>query len=200
MTKLFSQPGGASPITEEQKEGLLQKWVSTQEELNQIEQNNIQSAQEWLFHNRQKKADYADITFLMKLHKRMFNEVYSWAGDLRQKQTNIGVEPYQIRPDVATLKLDLEAWIENNSYLQDEIAVRYHHKLVSIHPFLNGNGRLSRLMADYINEQIFENQPFSWGSDNLYIQNKARLAYLEAIYHANDNNITPLVEFARAGS
>jgi len=197
MTKLFQQPDGASPITDEQKEGLLQKWVSSQEELNAIEQTNIIKARQWLFATRQKNADYADISFLIKLHRQMLGEVYSWAGQLRTTVTNIGVEPYRIRPEVATLKADLHTWIENKSYSEDEIAIRYHHRLVSIHCFPNGNGRHSRLMADFINEQIFGNEPFSWGSDDLYAQGTAREAYLKAIYAANNHHLKPLVDFAR---
>jgi len=197
MTNLFSQPTGASPITDEQKEGLLQKWISTQAQLNQIEKDNILLAQQWLFNTRQKNADFADFNFLSKFHKKMFNNVYSWAGDIRTTQSNIGDSTHLIRQNTHSLKLDIQAWIENDSYSQDEIAVRYHHQLVCIHPFANGNGRLSRLMADYINEQIFDNQPFSWGADNLYIDGTARSKYLHAIYEANRNRIDCLVNFAR---
>jgi len=198
MTKLFSQPEGATPITEEQREGLLQKWVSIQEELNQIERDNIIIGQRWLFNNRQKEADFADINFIMNLHKTMFNKVYSWAGNLRTSQSNIGVTPYLIRPNTASLKLDIQTWIDNEVYPADEIAIRYHHQLVCIHPFANGNGRLCRLMADYINEQVFNGKPFSWGADDLYIQGKARSTYLQAIYSANNNQIFDLVAFARS--
>ena len=198
MTKLFATPEGASPITEEQKEGLRQKWVSTQEELNQIEQNNILLAQTWLFNARQKKADYASIEFLIKLHTRMLNDVYSWAGTIRTTDTNIGVEPYTIRTEVANLQQKLEAYIRYESYPKDEIAIRYHHHLVAIHCFTNGNGRHSRLMADYINEQVFGNPPFTWGKkQDLYTTGTARSTYLNAIYQANDHNYQPLVHFAK---
>ena len=198
MTKLFSQPDGASPITEEQQEGLLQKWVSIQEELNQIERDNIIIGQRWLFNKRQSKADFADITFIMNLHKIMFGKVYSWAGDLRTTQSNIGVTPYLIRPNIASLKLDIQKWIANEVYPADEIAIRYHHKLVCIHPFPNGNGRLCRLMADYINEQVFNGKPFSWGADDLYEEGKARSTYMQAIYSANKHQLNDLVSFARS--
>ncbi len=198
MTELFLQPDGASPITEEQKEGLLQKWVSIQEELNQIEKDNIIIGQRWLFNSRQKESDFADISFIMKLHKMMLGKVYSWAGNLRTTQSNIGVTPYLIRPNVASLKLDFQRWIENKVFPEDEIAIRYHHQLVSIHPFQNGNGRLCRLLADYINEQVFNGKPFSWGSDDLYVQGHARSTYMQAIYSANNHQINDLVAFARS--
>ncbi|RLD20869.1 MAG: mobile mystery protein B [Bacteroidetes bacterium] len=197
MIKLFSQPEGASPITDEQKEGLKEKWVSTQEELNQIEQNNILLAQEWLFSSRKKNTDFADISFIVKLHKKMLGNVYSWAGNLRATQTNIGDPPHLIRQNIASLRLDVHTWIENKAFSQDEIAVRFHHKLVCIHPFDNGNGRICRLLADYINEQFFDNEPFSWGSDDLFVNGTARSTYMNAIYKANNEQIEDLVAFAR---
>ena len=196
MTKPFTQPEGASPITEEQKEGLLQRWVSTQNELNQIEKNNILLGQQWLFNNRQKKADFAAYTFLSKLHKKMFNDVYSWAGNKRTLEATIGIDPLLIRENVASLRLDVQTWMANKTYPPEEIAVRYHHVLVRIHPFPNGNGRLCRLIADYINEQIYNNEPFSWGRDELYTNGTARSAYLQAIYEANNHRIESLVTFA----
>ena len=70
---------------------------------------------------------------------------------------------------------DTKAWIEHKSYARDEIAVRFHHRLVQIHPFANGNGRHARLMADLLVIELGAER-FSWGRTNLQDANDVRLA------------------------
>jgi Fic-DOC domain mobile mystery protein B len=198
MTKLFNQPAGASPISDEQAEGLKQTWVSTQEDLNAVEEKNFSRGRDWLFKSKREANDISRIEFLCTLHKKMLGEVYSWAGEIRRNQTNIGIESHQIRTSVENLRRDLLSWIDNQSHTEEEIAIKYHFRLVQIHPFLNGNGRLSRFLADFLNEKYFENEPFSWGRKNLILKGEARSSYLRALKDADQENLMPLIEFARS--
>ena len=87
-------------------------------------------------------------------------------------------------------------WTENNTYSPEEIAIRFKHRIVSIHCFPNGNGRHSRLMADIIIEKLFNKEPFTWGTNNLSKANETRKAYLQAVKQADQNDYQPLLDFA----
>lgn len=87
-------------------------------------------------------------------------------------------------------------WIENNTYSPEEIAIRFKHRIVSIHCFTNGNGRHSRLMADIIIGKLFNKELFTWGTNNLFKANETRKAYLQAVKQADQNNYQPLLDFA----
>jgi Fic-DOC domain mobile mystery protein B len=89
-----------------------------------------------------------------------------WAGQFRKTPRNIGVDACQIGPMLRQLLDDVRYWVEHQTYAPDEIAVRFHHRLVWIRPFPNGNGRSSRLAADLLITQL-GSERFSWGSGNL---------------------------------
>jgi Fic-DOC domain mobile mystery protein B len=159
---------GQTPLSKEEKEGLLLGHISTQNELNEVEQLNIEEAIQWTL---RKKFD-ADVIlseqFVRELHKRMYGEVWKWAGEFRRSEKNIGIDWQQIAMQLRGLIDDCKFWIDNKVCGDDEIAIRFKHRIVSIHCFSNGNGRHSRLMADVINKQIFSKDVFSWGGKNLY--------------------------------
>ncbi len=135
--------------------------------------------------------------FVRKLHKKMFGETWTWAGTFRTTEKNIGVDPLQIGERLVNLLHDARYWLTAGTYSLDEAAVRFHHRLVSIHPFPNGNGRHARMMADVL---VFrkEGTPFSWGSANLVDAGTARSAYIQALQRADQGNIAPLLQFARS--
>ena len=135
------------PLTEEEKQGLKAGWITNRSELNEMETAGIAEAEIWLMTN---KKDILSESFLKTLHKKMFGEVWLWAGSFRTTERNIGVAPYNIQPELRKLFDDIKYWIENKTYPEKEIAIRFHHRLVQIHPFPNGNGRISRLMADLL--------------------------------------------------
>jgi Fic-DOC domain mobile mystery protein B len=135
--------------------------------------------------------------FAVMLHRRMFGDVWKWAGTYRTTARNIGIDAYRIGPEVAQLMSDVWYWVENRTYPSDEIAVRFHHRLVSIHPFPNGNGRHSRLMADLLIERI-GGTPFSWGGGSLADTGEMRRRYVAALRAADSHDIAPLLEFARS--
>ena len=92
---------------------------------------------------------------------------------------------------------DVRYQIEHTSYPPDEIAVRFHHRLVAIHPFPNGNGRHARLMADLLVERL--GQPrFTWGSRSLVDASTTRQAYIAALQAADARNYAPLLVFSRS--
>ncbi|MFA5041759.1 MAG: mobile mystery protein B, partial [Bdellovibrionales bacterium] len=110
---------------------------------------------------------------------------------------NLGVPVWQIETDLRKTVGDARYWIEHNTYEPDEIAVRFHHRLVVIHPFPNGNGRWSRLAADVLVAEL--GQPrLTWGRTNLQNADESRRFYIEALRAADNHDILPLLAFARA--
>ncbi|HEU5290325.1 MAG TPA: mobile mystery protein B [Cyclobacteriaceae bacterium] len=190
---------GQTPLDDEEKEGLLISSITTREELDEHEQQNIQEAIRWMLGRKFKREDILTEKFIKKLHQKMYGDVWKWAGAFRKTNKNLGVDRFQISMELQKLLDDCKFWIENNTFPPDEIAVRFKHRIVFIHCFPNGNGRHSRMMADLIVEHIFGSEVFSWGTGgNLIMDGTARDNYIKAIKAADNNNITPLLEFSRA--
>lgn len=188
---------GQTPIDEDEKEGLLIKTISTRGELNEFEQINIQQAIEWTLKTKFERKQFLTEDFLLLIHKKMFGEVWEWAGTKRKTNKNIGVDKTQISIELRKLIDDCNFWIENNSFNNEEIAIRYSHRLVKIHVFPNGNGRHSRLVADIMISKLFGQTVFSWGRSDLSGVNSIRREYLYAIREADVDNYNPLIDFAR---
>ena len=189
---------GQTPLDEEEKEGLLIKTISTREELDEFEQLNIQNAIEWV---NKKTFDLDKILsedFIKRLHIQMFGSVWKWAGTFRKSDKNIGVLWTEIPVSLRTLLEDCKFWIANKTYPEDEISVRFKHRLVSIHPFPNGNGRHSRLIADVLISDGLGKTVFSWGNINIVKPGQARSEYISALKAADNHNINPLLIFARS--
>jgi Fic-DOC domain mobile mystery protein B len=191
----FVYDQGATPITQDEIFNLIPKTVFTQNDLNVFEQNNIRSAEKKLF-NRKKKITF-NSEFVRKIHKEMFNKTWKWAGKYRATNTNIGIDWRKIAQDLLLLCDDVNYQIENNVYGLDEIAVRFSHRLVFIHPFPNGNGRCSRLIADWI-AYVNGGERFTWGNENLTNKSKTRDLYISALKKADNNEIGDLIKFARS--
>ena len=189
---IFEADDNSTPLTAEEKNGLKLKWITLRSELNEAEARNIAQAQIWLASN--KKKDVCSDTFLRNLHKKMFCDVWVWAGEYRITERNIGVAPYQIPMKLKQLFDDLNFWIDNKTYLNHEIAVRLHHKLVQIHPFPNGNGRVSRLMADLVLRKL-EGKTLYWGDTNLVDVSEVRRKYIDALRKADAGDYTDLLNF-----
>lgn len=192
----FDYINGQTPLEEDEKEGLLISTIATRGELDEFEQQNIEQAVLWTL-NRSFKAEVVFTEdFLKAVHKRMYGNVWAWAGEFRKTNKNIGVDKWQITTDLRTLLDDVRFWYANSIYHPDECAIRFKHRLVSIHCFSNGNGRHSRLMADILIEKIFKQPVFTWGARNLAKQGDQRTAYLTAIKAADYGDILPLIAFA----
>jgi Fic-DOC domain mobile mystery protein B len=196
MTTLATTSDGNTPLSPEELADLIPN-LATKEELNEWERENILRGREWAVGDRTSPTDMVSDEYVRKLHKKMFDETWKWAGNYRHTEKNIGVSVHEIRERLMALFGDTRYWIENGTYLPDEIAVRFHHRLVFIHPFPNGNGRHARLIADIIAMKLGRSA-FTWGSANLVKEGEARTTYLEAIRAADDGDIQPLLNFARS--
>lgn len=188
---------GQTPLDEEEKEDLKIKTISTRGELDEFEQANIEKAIEWTLKINPSYDKILSVAFIKEVHKRMFSEVWGWAGTFRKTNKNIGIDKYQIEIELTALMADCKFWIENKIFAEDEIAIRFKHRLVKIHPFTNGNGRHSRLCADILISKGLKGKVFTWGSQNITEKGVTRSKYLNAIYEADKENIIPLLDFAR---
>lgn len=153
-------PNGATPLDQDELNDLRIKHITTREELNRFEQDNINEALQWLDNRR--KGEILTEKFVKELHQRMFGKVWNWAGNFRKSGKNLGVDWPQIPVYLHTLLQDVRYWIEHKAYPKHEIAVRFHHKLVWIHLFPNGNGRHARLMTDVLLKDVLKQRPFNW--------------------------------------
>jgi Fic-DOC domain mobile mystery protein B len=194
MSDLLAQPEHATPLTPEAREGLIPSHVTLQSELNELEQENILEADAWAL---LRKRDPVSEPFGRNLHRRMFRNVWNWAGTYRKSNTNFGVDWQLILPRLYEAMEQTKFWIENKTFPPDEIAVRFHHTLVSIHPFLNGNGRWSRLMADILIVKL-GGKRFSWGGGSLRKADAPRKIYIDALKSADNQDFAPIFAFARS--
>ena len=192
----FDAPKGASPLDPDELEGLKLSHITTREELNRWEQENILDAYDWL--ERRRSKEVLDVAFIRTLHKKMFDKVWDWAGKYRQTDKNIGIQWGQIPTTLRNFLDDVKYWIANDTYEKDEIATRFHHRLVQIHLFPNGNGRHARLITDYLLEQKLDSPPFTWGSGNLILAGDVRDRYISALQAADLHNYQPLLDFVRS--
>ncbi|MES9822829.1 MAG: mobile mystery protein B [Candidatus Thiodiazotropha endolucinida] len=191
---LFEQDDAATPLSEEEKEGLIPSYITLRGELNEAEQANILEAEEWAF---KRKRDVLDERFLDNLHNRMYGRVWRWAGEYRHTGKNIGVDAYRIPMELRQLLDDCRFWIENGTYEPDEIAARFHHKLVWIHAYPNGNGRHARLATDLLLTALGRER-FTWGRVNLVDASETRQDYVAALRAADAHDYGPLFEFVRS--
>lgn len=188
---IFETDDNSTPLTEEEKQQLKAKWITTRSELNELETKGIANAEIWLLKN---KKDILNETFIKNLHKKMFGDIWKWAGTFRTTERNIGVAPYEIQPKLRILLDDVKFWVDNRTFSPKEIAIRFHHRLVQIHPFPNGNGRISRLMADLLMKQ-FDLPALNWGSGNLTEISELRKEYISSLREADSGNYTLLLSF-----
>jgi len=192
---LFDRDDDANtPLTAEEREALIPSYIALRHELNEAEQINIGAALRWA---DARTRNVLDRDFLRELHRRMFGDVWRWAGNYRTTARNIGVDAYRIAADVQQAIDDARYWVERATYPPDEIAVRFSHRLVAIHPFPNGNGRFSRLVGDLLAVRLGR-RPFTWGRTNLLGAGETRARYVEALRAADKHDFGPLLLFARS--
>jgi Fic-DOC domain mobile mystery protein B len=195
---ILQEDDGNTPLDEDESAGLIPPHLSTRAELNQWEATNIASATEWV---SGRASDVMDVSFLAELHKRMFGMTWEWAGAFRQSDKNISPHswtqvPVLMRELVDNSRAQYDASAKEAADL-DEIAARFHHGLVRIHPWANGNGRHARLATDLLLRQ-WGRLPFTWGSgSNLVSGGKPRTTYLESLRDADRGDLTPLLRFVR---
>lgn len=195
----ITYPPGATPLDPDEIAGLIPDYITTQAELNELEQKNIQEAVVWAQNRR--SSDVLNLGFINELHRRMFGQVWKWAGKARTSGKNIGIEWSQIATQLAQLLADTKYWIEHESFPTDEIAARFHHRLVQIHAFANGNGRHARLMTDLLLGEL-GHAPFSWGmrtsKSPIETAGVRRQEYIAALQAADRNDYSLLLKFVKS--
>ena len=191
----FEYAPGATPIDPDEAQGLIPKHIKTQGELNAWEELNIVEGAEWIA--RKKITQKLDEGLIRELHSRMFNQTWLWAGTFRKSDKSIGIDWTQIAVALKNLLDNTTYQIENKVMPIDEIVVGFHHKLVLIHAFPNGNGRHARLIADALIVSL-GGERFSWGGNtSIATPGITRQNYLSALRAADKGNIAPLIHFAR---
>lgn len=188
-------PPGATPLDPDEAAGLIPSHIANHAQLNEWEMVNIIEGERWAFGRRHRNL--LGNEFVCALHKRMFGNTWRWAGKFRTTEKNIGVDPLRIQSALHDLCEDVKTQLEFKSYPLDEIAARFSHRLVAIHPYANGNGRLSRTMADLLLAQHGATR-FSWGAGNLVADGEARQRYLAALRAADAKDYGPLLAFVRS--
>lgn len=187
-------PDGATPLNTDEMEGLKYPHIETRVELDQLEQQNIQEGYNWLKRQRKFK-DFISEAFVIELHIQLFGSVWSWAGSFRNSDKNIGIDHLYIGVELRNLLEDARYWLEHGTYNNEEFAARFHHRLVKIHPFPNGNGRHARIMTDVILEKVLGISPVNWGASGLDKDGEHRQRYIQALRAADNNDYQSLIEF-----
>jgi Fic-DOC domain mobile mystery protein B len=188
---------GQTPLDEDEKEGLKIKSITTQGELDEFEQLNIEKAVEWTIHTNLKHERILTEKFIKNLHKKMYGDVWKWAGQFRKSNKNIGLEWTKIGVELKILLDDVIYWIDNNTYSPEEISIRFKHRIVAIHCFPNGNGRHSRMIADIVMEYIFGLDIFPWNQSSMVKADDTRKKYITALRKADQGDMTELIKFAK---
>ena len=188
-------PAGTTPRDPDESAGLLPGHIATREQLDEWEAENILEGQRWAA-GAARRSDILDDIFLRELHRRMFGRTWKWAGAYRSTDKNIGVASARVAEKVRQLLENTRAQLAGKVAPIDEIAARFHHRLVWIHPFPNGNGRHARLLTDLL---LAANgaEPFTWGRGDLEHAGEARERYLAALRAADARDFAPLLAFVR---
>jgi len=194
---MFEEPDGATPLDPDEVDGLRFKHVTQRHELNELEQANVVQGLIWL--QRRRSTNALTESFLRQLHKRLFGDVWSWAGDYRKSEKNIGIDPIQIPIKIRELIEDAKFWVEKETYTPLEAAGRFHHRMVQIHPFTNGNGRHARIAADTMLRLHYNHPPIAWAdAADLEKTSTRRTHYIKALRAADAYDLEPLLRFVGA--
>jgi len=185
---------GHTELSEDDRRGLIPTYIATRGELFEAEQRNIT---EGVRGRHPTSVKLVDDKYLRELHRAMFDKVWKWAGKYRRRETNIGIDVADISVAVLELVRDVNTWVESDAFGPDELAIRFHHRLVAIHPFPNGNGRHGRIASDLLVTALDET-PFTWGAGLPASTDELRQRYIAALRRSDEGNIAELIEFARS--
>jgi len=185
------QPDGATPIDD--ASGLNQRQIRTIPELNEAEALNIVAAEEWIRDGR--VGNVFQLGFYRGLHRRMLGDVWDWAGEFRVTNPNIGVPYHEAPMRLQQASLDFEAQFEADVVPFLEFIANYHHRLVWVHPFKNGNGRWARLACDVVAIRLRKEAPIVWATGDLVLASQERTRYIAALRAADQGDNQPLIEY-----
>lgn len=181
---------GRTSLTVQDLQGLKLPFVKTRAQLSAVEGPNIVSGKQATLTSRKSRVpNMLSVEYLRELHSRMFNDVWDWAAQIpsTELQNEFAASVPGIRPQLSILYADaIEYWLNDKRMTPEEFAVRVHHRVVKIHPFRNGNGRHSRLLADLLLSENFGLETFTWGgSAQLGAGDLYRQPYLEGLKAAD---------------
>lgn len=195
---MLEEPEGATPLGPDDMQGLKFPHIQLRGELDELEQANIQEALFWI--SARSRGDILQEDFIRNLHRRMFGDVWEWAGTFRQRELNIGIDPIQIAEQLRMLLDNARYWAGREVFAPLEAAARFHHRMVQIHPFPNGNGRHARIAADQYLRDYYGHLPIEWsGGFDLQVENERRDNYINALRQADAGDFEPLLIFVGAG-
>lgn len=178
---LFKDRDGQTPLPSELQSGLKFKHIQNMGELDEYEEKNIAEGLAWL---ESCNEEYGTYNFWRKLHKKLFGDVWTWAGEIRDHElaNPYFYKPHQIWPSFKKLEDDLKYWLDKKEIPFQEIAARFHEKIETIHPFANGNGRFGRILVEYFCRKENEQIP-TWGAVFKNDPKMRRQRYIEALDH-----------------
>lgn len=126
--------------------------------------------------------------FILKLHALLKQNVTEDAGLFRTGQVCVGnlipVKAEMIETEIENL---LESYQENKDMHPLERAAEFHTNFERIHPFFDGNGRVGRLLLNFI---LLKNK-----FPRIIVQNKNKRRYYTALQRADDGNILPMLKY-----
>ena len=186
---------GATALDPDEAADLIPGHITTVSQLNEWEATNILLAEAWAFDRRHMEVTTED--FVKALHRRMFDQTWRWAGRYRNTEKNLGSPPHLIPMAVREACANAGYWRANEVFPPTELAVRFHYRIVSVHPFPNGNGRHARLLADVALFSMGEDR-LTWGRTSLQESGSARSEYIAALKAADAGDFEPLLLFSRS--
>jgi Fic-DOC domain mobile mystery protein B len=187
---------GHTEVSEEDRPALIPSYIATRGELFAAEEENIANG---TFGRNPSIEALLDDLYLRQLHRAMFDRVWKWAGQYRVREANIGIDPADILTAMRDLVDNARAWAEFATYDPDGIALRFHHRIVQIHPFVNGNGRHGRIAADLLVRSLGHDS-FTWGRKLQVDTAELRARYHHALRRmdAAPDDLAELMAFARS--
>ena len=186
---------GSTPLDHDQIKGIRFSHLTTMGELDEIEDTNIQKGLEWLHHKDHE--NFLSMQFLCKLHEKLFGEVWKWGGKFRTVEVNISkYRAHDVGPQLKNFFEDIRLWIDGKKMNWDEISAEMHHRLVTIHPFPNGNGRTTRIFTEYAQKR-FGQKVTSWKSSMSSTPKDRRDLYIKALRCADKGDFSLLIEFMK---
>lgn len=198
LSLLKDDPQGATPLSPDDLLGLKLPHVQTRAQLNEIEAANILQGQNWV--SSLKVLTLDDIfsrDFVIALHENLFGDIWQWAGTFRLRELNIGVEPKNIPIDLHNFLEDAKCWLEFKHFSDIELSARIQHKLVQIHPFVNGNGRHARIFTDIVRVFLLNKKPLRWAKAKLEDMTTERAAYIAGLRKADGGDFSEMVDYLK---
>ena len=198
MPVLIHNPEGATPLTADDMLGLKQMHVETREQLNELEAANILQGQIWVSGLKGLKIESVfDRNFIINLHLALFGDVWKWAGTFRTRELNIGVDPVNISVELHNFLEDAKCWIEFDHFDNLELSARIQHRLVKIHPFVNGNGRHSRMFTDIVRIFLLKEKPMKWAEAKLENMSMERSSYIQGLRKADAGDFSVFLKYLK---